>query len=363
MTTLRNTCFALLFAGSAALPASAVTLSQPVGALQLLLRGNSDTMVSLPLLRPALVTAAIAVQTGSQFALTSTIPALPAEGAFVLVMTGSLEGAILPITIASGTAVAFSAGAYNLASLKTETVNGTGHGDLVAIVPYWTLDTVFPLGAGLNVSTDPVTHTSEVLLYDDGVPGTQFSPSTTYYYYAGGTGQPAGWYLTGGGTTPKGTTRLAPQQYFVVRNNMAGDTHLMVCGGVQMAGYSVPLAVLQSNTNQDNLVSLPLPLPTTLGGCGLFQSGAFVASANGIVLADEVLVYNNATVAHQKAPSATFFYLSGTSSKPAGWYQVGNTATNSNGFVLNPGEGLIVRKQGNSSPFVDLWSAVPPYLQ
>jgi uncharacterized protein (TIGR02597 family) len=337
----------------------------PVGALQLNLLGNSDTLVSLPLLRPAIVESPLSIQAGSVLTLVTPLPTLPAEGAFILILTGSLEGAVLPISSVTAGVATVSAGSFNLAALKTETATGAGLGDMAAVVPYWTLDTVFPGGQGLNVSTSTVTHNSEVLLYNDSVPGTNFSPSATYYYFVGNGSQAAGWYQAGS-TVAQGSLRLVPQQYFTVRNNIAGNTQLMVCGAVQMGGYRVPLLIVQANTSQDNLVSMPVPLPTTLGGpggSGLFESGAFVASTSNLLLSDEVLLYDNTAVGHAKAPYATFYYFVGSSAKAAGWYRVGSTTSLANGFVLNPGEGLVVRKKGAGPASVSFWSALPPYLQ
>jgi uncharacterized protein (TIGR02597 family) len=368
MKKLRNLRFWFRVLAGLGLSAGLVrgnTPSDPIGALQLNLLGNSDTLVSLPLLRPAVAESPVSVQAGSVLTLVTTLPTLPPEGAFILILTGSLEGAVLPITSVSAGVATVAAGSYNLASLKTETATGPGLGDLAAVVPYWTLDTVFPAGRGLNVSTDPVTHASEVLLYNDAVAGTNFTPSATYYYFAGNSTQAAGWYQTGS-TVPQGTLRLVPQQYFTVRNNLAGTTQLMVCGAVQMGGYRVPLLVVQANTSQDNLVSLPVPLATTLGGpggTGLFESGAFAASTSNLLLSDEVLLYDNTAIGHAKAPYATFYYFAGSSTKAAGWYRVGSTTTLANGFVLNPGQGMVIRKKGAGPASVAFWGAVPPYLQ
>jgi uncharacterized protein (TIGR02597 family) len=369
MRTFRFFSLAATLIGLAAGPvagwASTTAPSDPVGALQLPLRGNSDTIVSLPMLRPALVEASISslsTSNGTQLTLLQAVPSLPAEGGFVLVLTGSLEGAIMPISGASGALLTVSPGSFSVASLKTEALNGVGQGDLVAVVPYWTLDTVFPGGQGVNVSADPLTHASEVLLYDDSTPGINLAAVGTYYYYAGSAGQVAGWYRTGGGTALQGTQRFAPQRYFTVRHNIAGDTALVVSGVVQMAGFRVALAQLQALSAQDNLVALPLAVPMTLGGIGLGGTSAFASSTSTIVTQDQVLVYDNTTVVHQKAPSATFFYYAGSSSKAAGWYKVGSTATESSAFVLNPGEGVVVRKKGTATPHVDPWSFVPSYL-
>jgi uncharacterized protein (TIGR02597 family) len=306
------------------------------------------------LLRPALLEAPITVIAGPVLTLNHAVPTLPTEGAYAFVLTGSLEGAALPITAASGANLSVAAGASDLALLHP--------GDTVAIVPYWTLDTAFPLGRGVTASTSTTAHATEILVYDDTIPGENLSPAATYYYFGGGGGQAAGWYKTGS-TAGQGTARLAPLQYFVARNNTAVDTELVATGAVQMAGYRVPVAVLVAGTTQDNLLALPVPLPMTLDGIGLHESGAVAATTSLLVPGDEVLLYDNTTTVLPKPPAATYFYFVGNSSRAAGWYKVGATGAPVTGVPLNPGEGLIVRKKSTTTPIVVPWVAVPSYLQ
>jgi len=60
------------------LAANAAT-TDPVGVAALKFRGNSDTIVSLPLLRPALASAAIQSAATGQVTLALTVPALPTQ--------------------------------------------------------------------------------------------------------------------------------------------------------------------------------------------------------------------------------------------------------------------------------------------
>ncbi len=338
-------------------------ISDPVGAFRLRLRGNSDTIVSLPLQRPALIEATVASRSANAITLSADLPTLPASGAFALVMSGSLEGAVLPISVASGRTATVGVTGFDLSSLKTAASHSAALADLVAIVPYWTLDTLFPAGQGVHASTSPSVRSTEVLLFDPTRAGINLSATSTFFYFAGNPSKPAGWYKVGDTASALGTQRLDPHAWFILRHNVPSETSLVIFGGVQMAGFRLPLALLAANTAQDNFVALPIATPITLGNSRLVASGAFIASTSPAARADELLVYDNSIVGHNKSAAATFFYFAGNPSKAAGWYRVGDTAQTADSFQLKPGEGYVIRKQSGATPRVDQWNGFPTYLQ
>ncbi|HVU25444.1 MAG TPA: TIGR02597 family protein [Opitutus sp.] len=358
MKTFRLLLFALL----AAAPAGAET-SDPVGAFRLRLRGGSDTVVSPPLLRPALVAGAIDVRSGNQLTLAVDVPALPSTGAYVLVLSGPLEGAGLPVTARSGRTLTVTAGAFDLGELRTESADGSGAGNVAAVVPYWTLDTLFPAGAGINVSTSASNRATEVLFFDDTIAGINLSAAATFFYFAGSGSKAAGWYKVGDTAAPKGGQRLNPGSYFIVRHKVATDTTLLVTGCVQLAGYRVPLWLRTADGAQDNFVCLPAATPVSLGNSGLVDSGAFQASPSAAARTDELLVFDNTLVAQNKSASAVYFYFAGSEAKPAGWYKVGDTSHPADTELLHPGEGFVVRKRQPGTVHADQWFGLPSYLE
>lgn len=353
--------FRLLLLSLVTAASAAAATSDPAGAFRLLLRGSSDTVVSLPLLRPALVTAPLAYRSGSQLTLVTDVPEAPSTGAFVLVLGGTLEGAVLPVTAQAGPVLTVTAGAYDLAQLQTVTADGAG--TPVAVVPYWTLDTLFPAGAGINVSTSASNRATEILVFDDTVAGINLSAAATFFYFAGNGNKPAGWYKVGDTAAPKGGQRLDPASYFIVRHKVATATTLLVTGGVQMAGYRVPLWLRAAGGAQDNLVSLPAVAPVSLADSGLVGSGAFRASASASNRTDELMVFDNTAVGQNKSASATYFYFAGNETKPAGWYRVGDTAHTSDAVQLRPGEGFVIRKRQPTTVHADQWFGLPSYLE
>jgi uncharacterized protein (TIGR02597 family) len=337
--------------------ASAADVSDPVGIFRLRLRGNSDTLVSLPLQRTPLVEASLASRTGNTVLLDANIPTLPAEGAFALVMSGTLEGAAIPITSVSGRTLTLDDTGYDLAGLKF-----TASADLIAVVPYWTLDALFPAGRGINPSANATVRPTEILFYDATQSGINLSAASTFFYFTGSPAKAAGWYKVGATATSLGTQRITPHAYVIVRHNLAGDTTLLVTGGVQMSGFRIPLAVRTTNTAQDNFVALPIAMPVSLGDSRLVASGAFAASPNAVNRTDELLVFDNTVVGQNKSAVATYFYFVGNTAKAAGWYKVGDTAQAANAFLLKPGEGYVVRKAA-AAAHTDQWNAVPAYLK
>lgn len=362
MSSLRLHFLALLLTAPLAL---AVTpSSDPVGALRLRLRGNSDTTVSLPLQRPAILEAAIQSRSGTSLTLTGSVPALPAEGAYVLVLSGALEGAVLPAVSRVDQTVVIDASGYDLSALHTEAANGANQGDFIALVPYWTLDTVFPAGAGIQISASRLVAKTQILCYDETIVGTNQAAASTYFYFVGNVTYPAGWYRFGDMTALRGNTRLPPHRYFIVRHpSGVADTEVLVTGALRMAGYRLPVATLQASRDQDNFSALPVPVPITLNASGLHESGAFASSPSRFTAVDQLLVYDNTVVGQNKAASAVYFYFAGNGTYNAGWYLFGDMNQSAGTVTLKPGTGFVIRKHGTTTAETRVWHGLPTYLQ
>jgi uncharacterized protein (TIGR02597 family) len=342
----------------AALPFSAFAASSdPVGVLRLKLRGNSDTIVSLPLHRPALVEGKLTARDGNTLTLDTEIPALPLEGAFALVMTGALEGAVLPITSSAGSSIVVDPATYDLAAIAPGF-------ELVAVIPFWTLDSAFPAGQGVHASTDILNVRSQILTFSETTAGTNLAASASYFYFAGDGSFAAGWYRFGDFSATRGATRLNPHRYFIVRHPSGTlDTELLLAGNVQMSGARASLGTRTANRAQDNHFTLALPVPISLSDTGLVTSGAFTPSTDILGIKDKLLVFNNSATGRNKSASATYFYFAGDNVFDAGWYRFGDMSQTVGSFALKPGEGFIVRKSATAAAETRIWSLTPPYLQ
>lgn len=339
------------------LTVSAAT-TDPVGVLRLKLRGNSDTLVSLPLHRPALIEARLAERTGNALTLDADVPSLPAEGAFALVMTGPLEGAVLPIANQNDNTLTIDNTSYDLSTLAPGPT-----GTLLAVIPYWTLDTAFPHGAGVHATTSVLTPKSRVLLFEPDAIGVNNAPAQTFIYFAGNATKSAGWYRSGDMSSPRGDERLLPHSHFIVRHPAAPDTDLMLHGSVQMSASRQPLGTLEAGRAQDNRTASPVPVPITLAASDLIASGAFTPTTNVLFPKDLLLVFDNQLVQQNKAPSAVFIYFDGNGTPADGWYRTGNMSESANTFELKPGEGIIIRKRETDTPELHHWKQSPTYLQ
>ena len=68
--------------------------------------------------------------------------------------------------------------------------------DTFDVVPFWTLATAFPGGAGVGASANPNVPSTTILLNDLNASGVNLSAGSVYFYFAGPSPS-AGWYQTG----------------------------------------------------------------------------------------------------------------------------------------------------------------------
>ncbi len=357
----------LLVTLMAALPAMdtrAESSSVPAGFYRVDLLGNSDTIVSIPFTRPeaafALVESiAVAQVTNAMVAVQGApgwsvdqfayAPGTQSNTYYLRFLSSAKEGSYYPIV---------SNGANNLTfSLGGDDVSSVTNGTRLAVVPYWTLATAFPGGRGVIPSPTLGTHSTEVLIPDFNGVGINLSAPTTYFFLTNATFPNGIWRKVGVGTTHNDDV-LLPDVYFIVRHKTNGivplpiNTVFTAQGSVPVSKLMVTLAT-EVSTKQDNFVALTRPVTNTLNESGLVQSGAFLASPSLGTHTDELLVFDNAQVAQNKAVSATYFYLNST------WRRVGFAGDFGNEPVFTPGTGVIIRKQTNSVS--SLWVNTPNF--
>lgn len=343
----------------AALPIAACALpSDPVGALRLKLRGNSDTIVSLPLHRPALLTATVTARDGNTLTLDRPIPTSPTSGAYALVMTGHLEGAVLPVVSQHEDTFTIDETAYDLSALETG-----ASGAVITVIPYWTLDTIFPEGRGVHVTTSVLSPKTRVMLYDENFIGINEAPAQTFIYFSGHSSKAAGWYRSGDMSALRGGQVIPPYTHIMVRHPNLADTELLVAGSVQMSASLHLLETHQAGTAQDNRLAVPSPVPITLASSGLGASVAFKPTTSVLTPKDLLLFFDNRSVGQNKSASATYIYFDGNGAPADGWYRTGSMSETADSFILNPGEGIVVRKRQTTSPERHVWKFLPTYLQ
>jgi uncharacterized protein (TIGR02597 family) len=159
---------------------------------------------------------------------------------------------------------------------------------------------------------------------------------------------------------------LYPDNFFIVRNSIPGDTQMVLVGAVPMTTYTTPLSTRGNNTSQDIFIGFSIPSTVTLAGSNLVQSGAFIPSPGTSPSArnDQLLVFDNSTPTINRSASASYYYYNGTNSGGPGWRQVGGNVTviQDGDPIFQPGNGFIIRKKATATPQTFIWSSVPTYL-
>jgi len=349
MNLLRSSLAILVAAGISA-NAETTVATDPVGFMTIDLPVGSDTIVAAPLTKAPVFQGAVTSRNG--FVLTSTganfgnLTSLPH---YVQVIGGTQNGMLFDI----------SANTADTVTLVDNGVQPTGldSGASFKVVPYWTLGQLFPLSdQGVSftpsASTLPGTRRTQILFPNVTGTGINRSASATYFFVTN-----SSWRSTATASVSADNTPILPDSYFIVRNttNSAAGLKLTVAGNVNPGAVAVQLDAL-GNTQNDNYVSLGRPVDITLNNLGLISSGAFTPSASTLPGArrDTLLVFNNAATGFNKAASATYFYL--TNSTTNGWRSTATANTEVGDTVIPAAVGYVIRKATNSGTVTTFWT-------
>ena len=349
--------------------------TDPVGFTTTSELSNSDTLVSLPFTRSSAFTGAISSISGNVITVSgtpgwTTNQFVYAQGTqpnhyYMLIGPSSTsdpkEGHTYAVTANDATTLTVNTTSDNLSGIPTNTQ--------FLIIPNWTLNTVYP-STDQNVSFTPTTATrtfkTEILIPNYSAAGVNQAFSTVYFFSnnVNGTTSNIGWRVVGDNTTNHGDDPLLPDGYFVVRNlNSAPTLPLRPVGAVLTKKFAVPL-MTQTSESQDNSVAMIRPVNVTLNNTGLNPTdGSFVATTVTRTFKDELLLFNNATTALNKSPSAVYFYsnnVNGTTNN-VGWRVVGDNTTDHGNDLIPAGSAIIVRKASTASGATVFWTNAPTY--
>ncbi|MGZ5505085.1 MAG: TIGR02597 family protein [Limisphaerales bacterium] len=326
---------------------SAQRVSDPVGFIKLSLLGNSDTFVSLPFARPGatrIIVSSVAGNvvtadgspnwTANQFVYASGTQSNTYYARFG---SGATEGRIYQVTANTANTLTLSLGSDTLSSVAV--------GDVISIEPYWTLNTVFPNGAGVIASPLAGNRYTELFIPNSDASGINLSASKVYFFNAGI------WKQVSDASNNHNDDVLQPNSHFIVRHNVGTNTTAMTLGSVITAKLAITLRA-QPTVSQDNYIGLARPVAASLNDSGLVTSGAFSASPLPGSRTDELLIFNNAAIGHNKSASADYYYWNNA------WRQVGAGSTDVGAnLIFQPGNAVIIRKYTNSiSP---VWTNSP----
>lgn len=356
----------LLFPGLAAalialplsLSAQSVT-TDPVGVINVDLPGNSDTVVSVPFHRPVEFQGSVDSIDGNQITVNGTpgwstnqfVYDAPGQTDtfYVLFASGEKEGMFYTIDANTADTLTLDLAGDTLAGVQSDQDDGPGMGDILKIIPYWTLGTLFGDNnddiQGIVPSPNVLNPLAFVNFRDPNQAGINLSFSGAFFYHDGAQG-PMGWYKAG--SIQDGVQNdhvITPDTFFTIRITQSGESSMALTGAVPMVNMSSVVNIIESNRGQDNFIAYPYPVGATLGESGLIQSGSFKASPNVLNPLDTVSFYNNESTALNKSFASTYFYHDG-SQGPEGWYRAGSIqdGLQNDTEVFIPGTGFVIRK-------------------
>jgi uncharacterized protein (TIGR02597 family) len=340
--------------------------SAPVGGVTLTIKGDSDTIVAVPL-------AASTEFTGK----VSGVISGPA-GFF------SIKVAVVTNWTTDGFAdfwyVRFTSGArrgmyYTIAAnttsqLKLETagddLSGVVVGDAFQVVRHWTLGTLFPPANSvppvdpdeartnpLAASTDLTSagRKSEILLPDTETAGINLPVASRYFFTMAN-----GWVADKTGYPASDNVILPPDSYLIVRQpaSVAADVTWMFLGQVVTSAVTVPLAT-QASMKQDNYIGLIRPVAIRLADAGLETGFVDSVGLAGFQRRDTLLVFDNSVASHQKSASKSYFRRGGI------WFSDATGHPVADNELLQPGSGFVIRKHLRPGASTAWWTNTVAY--
>jgi uncharacterized protein (TIGR02597 family) len=343
--------------GTAPIAHAQTVATDPVGAVRLTIKGNSDTIVAVPLtVMPNYSGAVASTAAGSGSAFNLNVSGTSgwttnqfANLYYVRMTSGAKNGMYYTITANTAGQVTVDAAGDDL--------SGIAANDTFKILKYWTLGTLFP-PASAGTATNPLTAStglaafqrkSQILVPNNVSAGINLSPAATYFFTTAD-----GWVAADTGNPSATDTILWPDTYFIVRQpaSITSDVSWTTVGSVVMSKLSTPLST-QPAAAQDNYLGLPRPVDIRVADAGLESGFTDSLGLAAFQRRDVLFIFDNTTAGFNKAPTKTLFRYNGT------WYQAtaGNPVANDE--LLLAGSGFVVRKY--QSPSSTMWANNAPY--
>lgn len=348
MKTIQTFLFCLLAQGGIA------SAQSTGGSTTLIIKGASDSRLSLPYQQAHLDGGAISRVTSNSLVLQgkdwtpgqfTRIAGVGGRACYGLFIDGPLQGVFYKILSNNEDTLVFETEGDDLTD---HSLGDIGFGDQLQIIPYWTIADVFGDTSSnviLEPRVSPLFPTDDILLYNNNRRGINKAPESTIYFR-----QNQGWRSVAAPSQSSAETILPPGSVFVVRRRAATDLALINYGVFYRQRHAVYVAGGET-TGNDHYVSLLLPEPLTLNESNLADT-VVSPTSSPMLRADEVLVWRS-PAGFNSAPDTTLYY-----SPSLGWLKVGDNTDLGNTFTLAPGEAIIIRKKA-SSPAAD-WLQFPP---
>jgi len=328
-------------------------LSEVMGGMVLNLPGASDTISSMPLIRPAVFAGKIQSMNGSVVSVSHfpnwTLSRFVQSGDdqpntyLLYVTTGALAGSSYRIAANGADSLTLDTISDALTSLQP--------GDLFRIFPLWTLSTAFPESEGIVDSPSEAELHTEVLLPDLTGTGINLPPAATFVKINGT------WRKLGQALSDFAHTSLPLGRPFKVRQPFASDSTKFIPVGDALSGPNRMTASILANASSDAPLASVQPSAYSLAESGFVDNGFFRISSDPLQLTDELLVYDNVAAQLNKQPSAVYYFYNG------GWRKTGASVTEDFGHTvfLLPGAGFILRRAEAAVSPTTPWINWPDY--
>jgi len=347
----------LAFLSTLASLAAQSAVSTPVGYNTVVCPSNSDTVCSVPF-------------SETSFTGTTGAPVDNSDGTHELVLSSDpslVAGIETPyyITFIGGT----HDGEYYEITDKTQgatitvddrdmDLSNVADGTQVKVSPFWTLATLFPDGNSTIVASAgnfSSQRRTQILVTTPAIGAINLAPQETFFFSS----STNSWKSAASGFPNSDSVILWPDSFFIIRHtSLSGPTDFNPTGTVNEDSFTIPLFTAAGSAT-DNFVSIPRPVSVKLSELGLGDSiegpvAAFVASSNNFSSqrGDQILLYNNADAAQNKAPIATYFFRSSDNT----WRSTASGFPNADNVELNPSEGFIIRKKATASGATAFWT-------
>jgi uncharacterized protein (TIGR02597 family) len=338
-----------LFAGIPLLSSATTISSDVVGYVKTTVKSHSDLNISVPFVKEIFPSSKISQVTKGEILLSHTVGNIEAGKYFIHLTTGALAGQWFTIIYSTANTIEVAEDIEQMGALVD---------DEFSILPFWTIDTLFPDGGNIPKSSNVYLPTSQLLTYNVNADGINISPSNAYIYHSGEQGT-AGWYDMNNLSDLKGATILHPGSYITIRNTEDYDINITLAGVVQMNAFA-NLVKSSSSYTQDNLIPYPYPSAITLGESDLIENEIIRASPNVFLPTDQLLIHNLSNTGYNQAPSTAIIYHDGTQGL-AGWYDMNNLGGGPiDNYVIEPLSTLIIRRQTGDDELL-IWKPTPPY--
>jgi len=363
---LRPVALALALAGSIATLATTKAQAQsattdPVGYYTVTMAANSDTVLSLPMIRDAVFAGTVASGAGNITA--SGFTALAGSSSpgwtahqwqynsasqhltyYAEFTSGALKGLYYKIVDNDASTLTLDTEGDSLLShpLSGNPTAALAAGDSFKIRPYWRIRDVFESNGTPIIQPRPDFDTpKDDILMPNYTTVAQNKAANVTYYYLSSAVDGTGWRSVGSEPADKGDDILRPNEAIVFRRRSATPLTLTNLGNVEMIRAISFIPGGNGTKGNDTYVSLARPAAVSLNQSGLHNTDQSLSVIKDSVdpdnPGDKLLVFSG--TGFNRAPNKTYYYLAG-----AGWRLFPDLDTDVGGDLLQPGVAFIVRK-------------------